>query len=239
MSWTEIAKTSAVAASPGNSITTASIDTIGADLIIICINSWQAQITPTDSAGNSWTPIQSYSGAGYYEELFYCVNPTTSASHTFTASDVVTQRYPGIAVLAVSGSASSPLDQHNGNVTGGTGDTISPGSITPTEDGELVVVGMSHDDEANSTITSTVDIDYYTWIANTIYGIGTGIGYKVQSTAAAINPTPTWSSSSGGLGATDASFKLFSGANLFVKLASEGGLAGQGGLAGISGGLAG
>jgi hypothetical protein len=78
-------------------VTTPAIDTTGATLIIIAAADDVAPSVPTDSAGNTWTPLTLWDqGTTMLVRLFYCVNPTTSTSHTFTVAGDV----PGLAVEA-------------------------------------------------------------------------------------------------------------------------------------------
>src|SRR5580698_9786386 len=72
------------------SVTTAPMNTSGADLIIIEICGSEGDGSPlqvpTDSKSNSWTALTEYTGANNYSKAqFYYSRPTTGGSgHTFT-----------------------------------------------------------------------------------------------------------------------------------------------------------
>ncbi len=195
-------------AGTANGGTTPQIVTTGANLIVIGVPYFIGAGTPilaneiTDSASNTWQALTDYNTAlDGGVRLFYCFNPNTSGTHTFTVAH--TGEFPSLYVLAYSGSAGSP-DQQAGT-SGQSGGTIQPGSITPGFAHELIVTIIY----TTSTATPTIDSGY-TVIDNAVFNSGVSIGgaiaYKVQSAAAAVNPT--WTVSSGAIQAScTASFK--------------------------------
>lgn len=202
MAYAVVASTSAGSANT-SSVTTAGIDTTGANLLVLVATTYAGGgPTPTDSKGNTWTPL-TRRGAGDAEiQLWYCASPVVGSGHTFTLSGSTI--YPALAVLAVSGAAASPLDQQNGQVANA-GATCSPGSVTPTEDDELVVSGYSGYSQAISSIDSG-----FTLAASVAYNgnfLTTGVAYLIQTSAAAANPTWTLSGSNFNVAAI-ASFKV-------------------------------
>jgi hypothetical protein len=179
--------------SGGNGVTTTAIDTTGADLIVVS-GAFFGTPTLTDSEGNTWTALTVQNGsAGEQSQLFYCANPTTDAAHTFTLTGAST--FPTIGVVAVSGAASSPFDDENGLSIGTSDTSIQPGSITPSEDGCLVVTSLTTAGGANHTINGTYTASVVDNLASNHYG--GGIGWNIQSTAAATNPTWSWTNSVG------------------------------------------
>jgi lysophospholipase L1-like esterase len=145
---------------------------------------------PTDSAGNTWTPLaeQQYGGSAACQ-LFYCAgaNLKTSGAHTFSVAG--TNTYAVINVMAFSGTSSSPFDQQNGTANNFVAGQANPGSITPTSNGALIITGLT---TAGGT-PYTVSPSGFTVQATGFTGTNEGgaLAYMVQNTAAPINPT--WS----------------------------------------------
>jgi hypothetical protein len=209
-------------------ITTAAIDTSGADLIILSVNGYKGYVNdstvPTDSASNTWTALTSKAGGTVsYVRLWYCHAPTTSGTHTFswnTGSNTA----GGLAVAAFSGSAAVPFDVQNGAVNSSSL-TIQPGSITPSEGNCLVVSAVCTTDDM--TGAPAVDSSLSLSSSPTMSGPwssgnteGMGLGYLVQVGAAAINPTWTATgTASWDQAAVIASFKAAGGGGggLFVN----------------------
>src|ERR1039458_5590656 len=125
--------------SNANTATTWATGTVGATLIVLAVTSSQgsAGIPPTDSTGsNTWTPLTEQSYTAYMRtRLWYCINPVTSASQTFSAS--LTGSYPSIAMYAFSsGTATPAFDQQNGAAFGDQV-TANPGNVTPAYANEI------------------------------------------------------------------------------------------------------
>jgi hypothetical protein len=178
--------------------TTAGVNTTGATLIVIATNTAPNTSTVTDSKSNTYTLIRSTAaGDGSLQKLFYCVNPTVGAAHTFTVNGATT--FPAIAVLAFSGTISG-LDQNNGAAT------LSPGSVTPAQDSEVLVSGLFTD---NITGTPTCDNGFTVQEIKAHAGgvsYGIAIAYKIQTTKAA--QAITWTATSTSATATSiATFK--------------------------------
>jgi hypothetical protein len=170
----------------GSGVTTSAINTTGANLLVAVCNWYASSGSISDSKGNSWTLGFATSGADTQVSIYYVYNPTVGSGHTFTWSAA----NGPIMVMAWSGSASSPADQSAGqNATGST--TIQAGSITPSQNNELVIAGVG----ANN---STLSIDSgYTITDNESYTSGVSLGgagaYLIQTTATATNPAWTLS----------------------------------------------
>lgn len=173
-----------------NSVTTSGINTTGANLIILGTGTTGAPVV-TDSNGNTWTGLTAVDGDfSCRARIFYAFNPTVGAGHTFT--NTLTGQLPSISVLALSGSASSPFDQQNGAASG-PGNTGQPGSVTPTENDEILICITSH----FGSDTRSIDSGFSTSDQITYNGFGTGLAmfYKIQTTAGAENPTVSWTNS--------------------------------------------
>lgn len=194
--------------------TTAAIDTTGYTLLIAATVG-EGGHTLTDSKGNTWTALTTYGVNSTFVRLYYCVNPTVGTGHTFTAS----VGYRAVAAMAFTGQAATPFDQQNGaNTTSGS--SLSTGSITPTENDELVFTAIGLAD----TLTSiSVNSGFTTSAAqNSASGtnFGIGIGHIIQTTAGAVNPAWSWTGSTTQAGAAIASFKAASSGTA-VGLATE------------------
>ena len=136
--------------------------------------------------------------------MYYCSAPIVGTGHTFTYSG--TSIYTAMCVQAFSGLASStPFDVQNGAATTGA-TSLQTGSITPTANGELLVtyiapfnsVSVSPTIDSGFTVTDFIAGGGGNWAA--------AMAYFVQPTAAAINPT--WSYTPSASASTEiASFK--------------------------------
>lgn len=177
----------------GNAVTSDAIDTTGANLLVVSVSAYS--VTPgsiTDSKGNTWTALTASTSTTSRERLFYCVPTSVGSGHTFTYSQSGT--FPVIGVRAFSGAHATPLDQQAAGGSTGSGTSLQPGSLTPPGDGYLFVSGIIHGETGgtalliNSGFTS-VGVNYSS--SNNIAG---GMGYLIQTSAAAVNPTWSWTS---------------------------------------------
>lgn len=173
-----------------NNVTTGSIDTTGADLIVIVVSAYGGAPTLSDSKGNTWTARTSY-GPIHVCKIYYCASPTVGSGHTFTLTS--STLYPTVNVAAFSGTHATPYDVENGYAeVGAPSTTGQPGSVTPSEDNEVLITGTTHASTVSSIGSS------FTITDNIAYGAGTNIGgamaYKIQTSAGAENPTWTYGS---------------------------------------------
>jgi hypothetical protein len=167
------------------------INTTGANLLILALASNDAatENTISDSKSNTWSPLTAPAGA-IRTRFFYAASAIVGTLHTFTASNVATS-FPAIAIAAFSGAkATSPFDVENGSsavaVT-----TIQPGSVSPSENNELLVTAYSHQQNGNpvavnSGYTITDQVQLVPALA-----FGLALAYLIQTSAAASNPTWT------------------------------------------------
>lgn len=166
------------------------IDTTGATLIVIAQSQLgSATEAPIDSEGNTWTALTNRAGGNLSVRLFYCLNPTTNAAHTFTAV-WGGGSYASISVTAFS-SVGSYESESGAGAAGGT--TQQPGSLLPAGANSLLVTGLmtvSATPPNPSSINSGFTIA--TSMVNTFTTVNIAIAYKVQMASGAENPT--WSS---------------------------------------------
>jgi hypothetical protein len=199
MAWSIFAHTAAGSVDAGTSVTTAALDTTGCTLILLGASFYGFLSTPGDfssSPSNTISLLPSYNdGATCGVKLAYITLPTTSSTQTFTINAPGGGAYQSLMVLGVAGVASPPGDVENGNAPGTAGTTIQPGSITPSQDGDLIVTVLNvNGDESGGNLPS---IDNGFTITDTVaYSAGQhflgSFAYLVQGSAAAINPTWTY-----------------------------------------------
>lgn len=202
-----------------NGGTSNSVDSTGANLIVIGIHRYGTNtLTVSDSKSNTWTPLTSYQTAAQSGiRFYYCLVPTVGSGHTFTIG--VTAGYPAITVMGFSGvKTSTPFDVENG-ATNATGTSRQPGSVTPADNGSLVVAGMTLNGATSAqSVNSSMTLQEYA-----AYSSGNSMGalaaYYVQPTAAAINPTFSWTTSVGNSAAI-AVFKPEPAAGLGIPIAA-------------------
>jgi hypothetical protein len=182
MAWNYIASQIA-SSSAGNAATTAAIDTTGATLLVVAVANLATEVaaTVTDSQSNSWTGLTRQSNTGSVR-LYYVANPTTNASHTFTAG---AQAGFGlvIAVAACSGTASSPFDAENGSASGG-----NPGAVTNTGAGQLMVAACQNAAGGFPVFSAAIGAAFNNLQGSTVvggvhFGLGIGIGYAYTGAA--------------------------------------------------------
>lgn len=187
MAWSFI--NSATATGPAGAITTTGADTTAATFIVIAVSTFGQPIpTPTDSQSNTWTALtQRFEGANSYGiKMFYVGNPATNASHTFTATTSGVSIFFVVNVLWFSGW--SAFDAESGATA--TSSPIQPGSITPADNNELFVTGVTHNVGSNATIDSS----FSTPIGAGQTGgnnVGGNLAYKIK-VASASAENPSW-----------------------------------------------
>ncbi len=194
----------------------AAIDTTGATLLVaaLCYYEPFGDFTPVDSEGNTWTRVihAGQTGAGG-SAIWYCNNPTTSATHTFTAPTGTTP----LMVAAYSGTAAIPLEYSSASAANG--DT-EPGSITPASAGALVISAATSEDNVNHL---TVD-DGFTLFEDALGNTGVswqgGMADLIQTAAAAANPT--WAHTLSSARLTIASFRSAAYQTIWTGTASDG-----------------
>lgn len=196
---------------PHSTGVSAAIDTTGANFLIIASTA-NRFIVPSlsDSKSNSWgSNIGGSANSSWQTGAGYTVAPNVGAGHTFTISGPNSQ---GIVAAFNIVSQTSPFDAmtQDANDTVGAA-TIQPPSITPAQANNLCFSMFSLPE---ATRTGSVDggftiIDTLLQDSGTGTAVGLVLAYLAQSSAAAIHPTWTYSSTSAfGLTAQNAVFNL-------------------------------
>lgn len=199
------------AANASTGATSSAIDTTGASLLVVVLVYYEPSTAPTitDSKSNSWTGLSVTSITNEDAiKILYAQNPTVGSGHTFTVSGAAT--YPSICVAAFSGTVTaSVFDVENGNSSTGAVTSITTGSITPAQDNELIVAGLCQYTGGTPTIDNGLSVaDSVNQNAGVYFA--SGLAWKQQGVAAAINPA--WSfASTPNVVARIASFKAAAG----------------------------
>lgn len=197
--------------SGADTVTTSAVDTSGSSLLVIGV-SWDqsttADVSVSDSKGNTWTPLTKREIASFFACRIYYVNsssPIVGAGHTFSATGSIT--IPELSFIAASGTDSTPFDVENGSATGGGTTALATGSITPSADGYLVFThlfaGLGTSIGINESYTS---IWNNSWVDGSWGSAG---AYKILTPAAATNPVWSWTTDSNAVAAI-AAFKVSS-----------------------------
>lgn len=167
--------------------TTSAKDTTGADLIAGGIAGNAAAGTVTDNKGNTYSYGTDQQTSQHHRQ-FYTQAPTVGSGHTLTGG---TTTVYGLAYQAFSGSTTSPYDQEAR--AGNQAASLAPGSITPSQDNELVLTSASMN--SGQTATGSAPSGYTltdAQIFQNSVNIGIELAYQIQTTATATNPTWTW-----------------------------------------------
>ncbi len=189
--------TGTVVGSHGNAaVTTAGINTTGADLIVVGLHAYNDAFSSdlSDSRGNTWTKLTARGTSGSCVVLYYCAAPVVGSGHTFTApaGHGAPSGYHTVTVAAFAGTNASPYEAESG--TTGSASPTRPGSLTPAANGAVVVTGVTW------YPSGTVSVDgSFTIVGQVDYSAGNAMGgalaYLIQTSAAAANPG--WSHSTG------------------------------------------
>lgn len=172
-----------------NTTTSAAIDTTGANLLVVAL-SRQPFTSPTltDSKGNTWTAAPNTASNVLGQTRFwFCINPTVGTGHTFTFTGSTIAI--NFTVMAFSGAdtGESSYTAHS-NATASNASTLQPGSITPPDDNSLVLAVMGGEGTTGVTVDSGLtELTDDAFSSGNYYALD--VAYKIQTTAAAINPT--------------------------------------------------
>lgn len=174
---------------------TSAVDTTGANFIVVSVSSavigGSTVPTLSDNKSNTWTSLTGYTVGASRHTIFYVLSPTVGTGHTFTTSG--TNIYPAIIVRAFSGVSS--YDSQQSGATG-TSSPLATGSVTPSANGALILTGICGDPGAThsypSGFTGGINIPQDSLSGFNIQGSS---AYLIQTTAAAINPSWSWTGS--------------------------------------------
>lgn len=183
-----------VKANGNDTFATGSIDTTGANLLVATFADTFAEGSPpalTDSKSNTWVSGIRSGPFGQCTSVYYAWNPIVGTGHTFTLTG--TDMFGSLQVEAFSGSdtTANPLDDTSADLAFGS-TTVSPGSVLPTTDGQLVVTHITYDVQGSvPTINGGFVTPGYGDLGSGGAYLGSATSYLIQTTAAAANPTWT------------------------------------------------
>jgi hypothetical protein len=175
--------------------TIGTLNTTGADLIVLCVSVFTGDTNPPtigDSAGNVWgaANISAQTTDNCWGYIFSFHNPVTNAAHQLSWNSGVNNG--AMAVLAFSGSASNPLDKTSSAIFGSGTTQETPGSVTPSQSNELCVAAYTVDAPSGSSFS--IDSGY-TIAQSRDVAPGSAFGivaaYLIQTSAVATNPQMT------------------------------------------------
>lgn len=197
-------------------VTPTGVNTTGANFVAFGAISYSVSAAPSlvDSKGNVLTALTAYAGSQCRVQLYYCLNPTVGSGHTGTLSRSAS--YPALFMQAWSGAkSSSPFDAENG-ASGTSATSLQPGSVTPSEDNELLISVVNNFTSSAHAINSSFTISNSFVFGGG--GLSGAMAYRVQTTAGAVNPTWSWSTANTNAAAI-ACFKIDSVSGLSIPVA--------------------
>lgn len=184
------------AAGGGTGATSSAIDTTGASLIVIPQTKLisGAPLAPIgDNKGNLYTPLTQRNASSVGGTIFYCVNPVVGSGHTFTTGNGSASAFSS-AIISAWGSG-GVFDQQNGAVNTGAVSARTTGSVTPSENNELIIAMKTAAGAETAGAGVTIDAGF-TLLTGVAFSSGQHFGvsaaYLIQTTAGAVNPNFAW-----------------------------------------------
>jgi|SRR5215472_1458018 len=170
------------------------VNCTGATMAVVIINTFTSPAVnpqPSDTSGSTYVQIGTQVGDSSHNSVaIWWTNVTGTTSFHWTANAIAFGAIEGACFS--DGSAPSTVDQNSE-----TGNSATPGSVTPGVNNELLVTGYSPPQSSSGTPTvgsSFIVTDAFAF--NTSGGIGGAMAYKIQTTAGAENPA--WAGTTGG-----------------------------------------
>lgn len=197
-----------VVSTNGSQVTTANIDTTGADFIIIVKSYFSLSPVgpPFDNKGNVFTALTPQTVTGDISvQFWYLENAVVGSGHNFSSS-VAGQEYPGMCVLAFSGVVLAAANAAENGNSAAVASSIQTGSISPAS-GQLVVSGFGGGSavsgvSVNSSFSKELDFG-----GSPAINYATSIAWKA-GTGSAENPLWTITGSADNLAAVIATFNV-------------------------------
>lgn len=175
-------------------VSTGSIDTSGAKLLVAITADSGGGFAVTDNKSNTWNQFTAYTISGITIRINVALNNVSVGSgHTFSHNSG-SAFFPAIAVLAFSATGEVIWQQGTGTTQSGatnaSATSIQPGSITPIRDNALLVQGLADSFGTSLAIDVGTLLDHMALAPGVAFGIASA--YEIQTTAAARNPTWSW-----------------------------------------------
>jgi hypothetical protein len=173
-----------------NGGTTGAVNMSGANLCVAVVSALPSTATLSSSPSNTWTagPIGS---SGVATALFYVYSPSVSSTMTFTVTGGGS--FPSVQAACFSGTVGSAIDKNNDAIAGAV-TSIQAGNVTPGSNHEIVVMGAAVNAGASQPTGFSINSGFtlIASLAGSGSNFGMGTGYLIQTTAAAANPTVSW-----------------------------------------------
>ncbi len=187
--------------------TTVNISMTGVDSAVAYVSYFFSSGRPDalSDGTNTYTALtQQETSGGLGGRSFYLKNSSISGTVTLSVSSGSGYSAPVICVITFSGGhTSSPFDQENGDVAHSAATTIQTGNVTPSQDNEIIITGVSDTGASTETINSSFTVAVTSAIS---MRFPTAMAYQIQTTATARNPT--WTVGAGSdIATTIATFK--------------------------------
>lgn len=181
------------ASSDQQNVTSPPVDTTGSNFISVSSSNYNLNaVSLSDNLANVWTLDITQASSQQTTNIWSCHNPTVGAGHTFTLTGVGTPSYCTISVVWASGISNIAVQSTNS--VGSVAPSIQPGSVTPAENGDLIITSNCSWSSTSGSIDSGFSSNYVPFNTSNSNLAG-GMGWLIQPTAAAINPTWTFSGS--------------------------------------------
>lgn len=160
------------------------LDTTGANLIVIVGYTWNTVLTASDSLGNVWT-FENPQAYASVTEFAYCIHPAVGSGHVFTLGSAS-------AVLAFKAPATVAFDQMSSGPDYGWQSSCQSPPLTPTGVPALFVTGVCGND-GNGVVTG---VDSGFTIVDQAAAYLNSTAWRVQPASAALSPTWTFNEAS-------------------------------------------
>ena len=199
--WTFVASTEQ-AATGAATATTGAVNMSTANTLVVAVSEYSARGTVSDSSGNTYSVAVDggFGSATNSCVIFYKLGAAVSSSMTFTYTG---SGYSPILVegwKSSGGSGNGALDQVNSRTSTGTV-SLDSGSVTPAQNNELIFSAVGGTGTSGSPTVPGLTVDQVQqYVGGNSYSGADA--YLVQTTAAAIDPTWSWASSSMNCAAT-------------------------------------
>lgn len=194
--------------------TSSSVDTTGASLIVVGCSSYQAACAGfTDSQSNSYTQLTRRTDGDNNFTWYYKCGPSTSASHTWTATN---SAFPVIFIQVYSGTAtSSCFDVEStaaGTAAGGLASTI-----TPSQANSLIITGVADVVTDTRTVSANLSATANKLLEHNQASAMSGASGDILDYAGTSTITITWTQTVNTILISNAVFKPSSGVPAVVR----------------------
>lgn len=183
--------TSNTAQSTDTNDVTVTIDSTGANLLVVSLSIWKGRsaYSFSDNKSNTWTALTEYGSINPQTKQWYCLNPSSvGTSHSISITGAGGGA-PALAIHAFSGAGA--FGSEGGNNANST--SVDTASLTPASDGAVLVAVVSYP----NTSAGHSGGGTYTGFSNlnvTGNAMGIATSYYIQPTAGAIYETFTGNS---------------------------------------------